>query len=114
MARFCGIVGYSETVESSPGVWTEKIVEKKQVGDVLSNARRWERGENLNDNLNLNNSISIIADSFAYQNAYAIKYVKWAGASWSVTNVEIKRPRLILTIGGVYNGEESTGTSEDI
>lgn len=106
MARFCGVIGFSETSETSPGVWTDQYVEKRYTGEVLSNARRWEHGENLNDNLNLNNSISIIADFFAYENAYAIKYVKWAGASWCVTNVEIKRPRLILTIGGVYNGEK--------
>jgi len=104
MAKFFGSIGYAETTETAPGVWTENVTERNYFGDVLKNTRRLEAGENLNDNLAINNIISIVADPFAYQHFHAVRYVKWMGVSWKITNVEVQRPRLILTIGGVYNG----------
>lgn len=107
MARFFGVVGYAEeTKEVRPGVWEESIAERKYFGDVIRNTRRLEKGEYLNSDINVNNLISIVADPFAYQNFFAIKYVHWMGTNWIVTNVEVQRPRLILTIGGVYNGTQ--------
>lgn len=104
MAKFYGPIGFAITTETSAGVWTEVIKEYNYIGDVIRNTRRLEPGENLNDNLTINNSISIVADPFANQNFHAMRYVKWMGASWKITNVEVQRPRLLLTIGGVYNG----------
>lgn len=118
MAKFYGEVGYAETSETAPGVWTDVVTERNYFGDVLKNTRRLEAGEGLNDNLTINNMVSIVADPFAYQHFHAMRYVKWMGALWKVTNVEVQRPRLLLTIGGVYNGptpipspepEESSG-----
>lgn len=108
MAKFSGVIGYSESVETSPGVWTQKITERKARGDVLRNYRKWEGTENLNDNLVINNTISIVADKYAYDHIFAIKYVKYMGVEWKVENVEIQPPRLILSLGGVYNGEKSS------
>lgn len=115
MAKFYGIVGYAQTEEVDPGVWEEVVVERNYFGDVTRNTRRWEKGESINDDLNINNLISIVADAFAYQHFFAIRYVKWMGSRWKVTNVEVQRPRLILTIGGVYNGpeKEEIGAPED-
>jgi len=107
MAKFYGVIGYAETKETSPGVWTESITERNYYGDVIRNTRRWQPGEGLNDNLTINNIISIVADPFAYQHFYAIRYIKWMGASWKIDNIEVQRPRLILTIGGVYNGPQT-------
>lgn len=104
MSRFFGTVGYSETTETTPGVWTEVVTERQYYGDITRNTRRWERGEHLNDDIDINNMIEIVADAYAYDHFFAIKYVKWMGALWRVTNVEVQRPRLILTVGGVYNG----------
>lgn len=105
MAKFFGPVGYVETdVEIRPGVWGDRVVERNHYGDVLRNTRRWESGENVNDNLVINNQISIVADDYANENLFAMKYIRWMGAVWKITNVEIQRPRLLLTIGGVYNG----------
>lgn len=103
MAKFYGSIGFAETTEVASGVWKEVITERSYMGDILRNTRRLEPGENLNDNLVINNQISIIADPFANQNFHAMKYVKWMGASWKITNVEVQRPRLLLTIGRVYN-----------
>ena len=104
MARYYDSVGYAETVETSPGVWKERITERKYYGDVIRNTRRLEAGTNVNDNVIIKNSISIIADPYARQNYFNIRYAKWMGTAWKVTNVEVQYPRLLLTIGGVYNG----------
>lgn len=104
MGKFYGEVGYSNTTETKPGVWTEVITKRNYSGEVVRNARRWQPGENLNDDLTVNNVLSIVADPYAYQNFYAMRYIIWMGISWKITNIEVQRPRLILTIGGVYNG----------
>lgn len=106
MAKFCGMVGYEITKETSPGVHTSKIEEYKYYGDVLRNYRRLDNSEHLNDDINVSNTISIMADAFAYKHCFAIRYLEWMGAKWKVTGVEIVRPRLILTVGGVYNGPQ--------
>lgn len=105
MAKFYGAIGYAETSEITPGVWVESITERNYSGDIIKNSKRWTTGENLNDNLNINNQISIIADPFAYANFHTIRYVTWMGALWKVSSIDIQRPRLVLTMGGVYNGE---------
>ena len=78
--------------------------EKKYRGDITKNVKRFDSGDSLNDNISLNNTISIVADAYAYENYFAIRYVEWMGARWKVTSVEVQRPRLILSVGGVYNG----------
>lgn len=103
MAKFYGEIGFVRTEENVPGVFEETYVERPYYGDVIKNARRWENGGQLNDDLSLNNTVSIVADDFAIQNLFAMRYVQWMGAAWKITNVEIQRPRIILTIGGVYN-----------
>ena len=104
MGKFYGVIGYAETSETAPGVWTEGITERNYSGDVIKSSGRWQSGESLNDNLTINNVFSIVADPYAYQNFSAIRYIKWMGASWKITGIEVQRPRLILTIGGIYNG----------
>lgn len=106
MSRYCGIVGYAETVETdAPGVWSpDKIAERRYYGDVIRNTRCWEKGEGLNDDLVVNNQISVVADAYALNHFFNIRYVSWMGTNWKVTNVEVQPPRLLLTIGGVYNG----------
>ena len=103
MAKYYGPIGYAETAETAPGVWTEVLTERNYSGDVLKISRRWQAGESLNDDLAINNLISIVADPFAYQNFHKMRYIEWMGAFWKITNVEVQRPRLILTIGGVYD-----------
>lgn len=106
MARFYGEVGYGNTVETPPesGVWVDEIYEATYQGDIIRNARQLERGEKVNSDITINNSISIIADQYAIDHFINIKYVRWEGVLWTVTEVEVRSPRLILTLGGVYNG----------
>lgn len=104
--RFFGEVGYADTTEDPPGsgVWVNDVSEVQYYGDVIRNTKNLDPGESLNDDITVGNSISIIADDYANIHFFNIVYVRWAGALWSVPHVEIKSPRLILTLGGVYNG----------
>lgn len=104
MARFNGKVGYGETVETAPGVHEDQITERTYFGEVVRNTRRLREGEKVNDDLSVGNSISIVADAYASEHFFAIRYVEWAGSLWKVTEVEVQRPRLLLRLGGVYNG----------
>lgn len=104
MAKYYGSVGYVETVETVPGVWEEVATERKYVGDILRNKKSFQSGENLNDNLNVNNQFSIVADPYAIDHFFAIRYIEWQGVLWKVTDVDVEYPRLLLSIGGVYNG----------
>lgn len=106
MARFYGEVGYGDTVESpaGSGVWIDEITEVAYFGDVIRNTRKLDSGEKLNDDISVSNSISIVADDRAINHFFKIKYVRWAGVLWTVTNVEVKSPRLVLSLGSVYNG----------
>ena len=97
------MIGYALTTETSPGVWTEKIIEKPYFGDVKKLVRKLERGEGLNDNVDISNIISIVSDPFAFQNIHAIRYATWMGSKWKVSSVEVAYPRLELTLGGLYN-----------
>jgi hypothetical protein len=104
MAKFYGRVGYGETVETEPGVWVDTIVERSYYGDVIRNTRQLQPGENLNQDLSVQNSISLLADAYANDHFFAIRYVEWAGALWTVSTVEVQSPRLLLRLGEVYNG----------
>jgi hypothetical protein len=104
MAKFYGKVGYITQEEISPGNWVDVAVEHNYRGDILQNARSWQVTEEKNDDLTVSNQISIVADIFAYNNLSTIRYVDWLGVRWKVTRVEIKRPRLVLTLWEVYNG----------
>ena len=104
MSKFKGIVGYVFPYEHSPGIWMEKYEEQLVSGDVLKHARGWENGEGISSTLTLKNQISILANDYAFKNCSAIRYVRWMNTDWEVKDVEIQYPRIILTLGGVYNG----------
>lgn len=112
MSKFYGAVGYSVTEEklddpSHPGVYVDHVYTKNYVGEVLRMSRRWQGNQDsINDNLTINNQISILADPYAYHHFHEIKFIEWMDTKWKVTSVEVKYPRLILDIGGVYTEEE--------
>lgn len=103
-SRFCGAIGFADQVEVSPGVWDDVVTESIYYGDVVRNTRTLEDGTSVNDDLTVNNSISIVADPYASEHFFAMRYVRWAGTLWTVRDVEVRSPRLILRLGGVYNG----------
>lgn len=105
MAKFYGKIGYSETLETSPGVWEEAITEREYFGDHIRNINKFQSSEYLNDNITLSNSISIISDNYSRSNFHLMRYISFDNSDikWKILSVEIQYPRLILTIGGVYN-----------
>lgn len=105
MAKFCGIVGYLANIETAPGVWTTpEPLERKYYGDVLKKSSRWDNGISVNDNINVTNEISIIADPYAYQHFSEMKYVIFEGVKWTISSITVERPRITLSLGGIYNG----------
>jgi len=103
MNKYFGKIGFAITEETKPGIWKEQITEREYYGDVLRDYANRTSGQGLNDDIMINNQISIISDPFAYNNYSSIKYVEWMGAKWKCRSVEVKYPRLLLSLGGVYN-----------
>lgn len=104
MARFCGEVGFAESRETSPGVWEDSVVERVYYGDIQRLANRPVSVDTIVTGVNLNNSITIVADAYLLNHFDTLRYVKINGVAWKVNYVEIKHPRLYLEMGGVYNG----------
>ena len=102
MAKWFGKIGYVVTEETEPGVWEETVTEREYFGDMTSDRRKRQNSGEVNDDINLSNVISIVADPFAYQNCSNKAYVEIMGSKWKISDVEVQRPRLILTVGGVY------------
>lgn len=106
MAKFYGVIGYAETVESesAPGKWDEQITERNYYGDVIRHTKRAQSSDKVTDDVKVDVQLSIMADPYAIGHFYSIRYVEFMGAKWEVTSVEPRHPRLILTLGGLYNG----------
>ncbi len=104
MAKFYGVIGYGDTVEVEPGIWEDQIVEHEYYGDLIKNTRKLESSGGINDDINIMNNISIVADPYANKNFHNMRYVTFMGTKWKIKNIEVEYPRLILTLGDVYNG----------
>ena len=108
MTRFFGKVGYGETVDQGDGVHKLVITERSYQGDVIRPSRRYSNDDKVNSDVSVGNAISIVADGYANDHIFAIRYVEWRGSLWEVTNVDLESPRLILRMGGAYNGSKAT------
>lgn len=107
MAKYYGSVGFAESKEIRPGVWKPDITERKYYGDIIQNIRKLESSDQVNDDINVSNRLSIVSDPYANQNFHAIRYAEFMDTRWKVSSVEVQYPRLILTLGGVWNGEQA-------
>lgn len=105
MAKWFGKIGFAEQVETAPGVHVNKITEREYYGDVIRNARRLQTTDQVNDDINISNEISIVADPYAMNNFHSIRWVEWMGTKWKAINVDVQYPRLTLSLGGVWNGD---------
>ena len=103
MAKFYGEVGYAVLTESAPGVWVEEIKEHLYYGDLVRDTRQMNASDSLNDSITISNSFSIVADPFANANFHSMRYISYLGTKWRINNVEVQRPRLILSVGGIFN-----------
>lgn len=109
MAKFYGEIGFGETVENPPGsgVYEDNVVERSYFGDIVRDSLRFREGDKINNDLTVSNSISIVADAYANEHIFAMRYIKWQGVFWVVSNVDVKYPRLEIRLGGVYNGPKA-------
>ena len=107
MAKVYGKIGFVETAETTPGIWEPTVIERDYSGNLERNSSHRDTPNNINDNLNISNSLSIVADPYALNHFYSMEYVVFSGIKWKISDVEVQYPRLILTFGGVYNGEQA-------
>lgn len=105
MAKFYGVIGFIEMVETAPGIYVEQLVERSYYGELVRNSRRLQSADQVNDEIVVTNEISILADPYANQNFHSIRYAEFMGTKWKVTNAEVLYPRIKLSMGGVYNGQ---------
>ena len=107
MPKFYGKIGFADTVETTPGVWEETIIERNYYGELVRNTRKLVTSSHLNDDISINNEISVIADPYAKKNFHSMRYVEFMGTAWEITSIEVQYPRLILSLGGVYNAKQT-------
>ena len=92
MSKWYGAIGFAETEETEPGVWRSVVTEKSYFGDVISN--RWNRqvsSNSTNDDINISNSISIVADPYAVDNCSKMIYVEFMNTKWKISNFIFRR-----------------------
>lgn len=105
MAKYYGAIGFATNIETSPGVWEDQITERTYYGDLIRNTRRLQTADKLNDDIVISNQISIVGDPYIYDNIYAMRYVTFGRSKWKISSAEVQYPRLILEVGGLYNGD---------
>lgn len=104
MTKCAGKIGYALAVEKQPGVWTEDIVEKKYYGEIVKDNRRLTDQGEVNSSININNNISVVANDFVLYNMAFMRYITFMNSKWKINSVDIKPPRIIISLGGLYNG----------
>lgn len=100
--RYAGKIGFITTQETIPGVWTKKEVVRFVKGDVVQRAYRWDDAQSVNANLDVTNQLSVVCDDFMIHNMFALQWAEWMEKRWSVSRIELKPPRMILTLGKEY------------
>ena len=104
MTRCSGIIGYALAVETQPGVWEESITDKPYFGEVVRDNRKVVDQTQINNSINISNNISVVSNKFMLENMAFMRYITFMKSKWNITSVDIKPPRIIITMGGLYNG----------
>lgn len=110
MAKFAGLVGYVTQEESAPGVWSPVENPKPMKGDIIRQSSTNGNGSRIgdtgkvNDDITLGHRVSLLGDAYAFENYFSIKWVQIGSKKWTVTSVEMQRPRVIVSLGGLWNG----------
>lgn len=112
MAKYKGIIGFVSNEEIEPGITEDVVTEKKYRGDILKNNQRFNVGTTTSGELKITNQFSIVGNSYAFDHVSDIRYLEWRGNRWVVDTVDIEYPRLVMTIGGLYNGPQATTTDD--
>lgn len=113
MAKWSGVIGYAGNVEVRSGVNADSIIERPYFGDIGRNVRRLQGGTTVNDGITISNEISVISDPYAIQNFHKMRYLSYMGENWRIESAEVQYPRVIVTLGGVWNGDTAGKTNEN-
>lgn len=105
MARYSGLVGYVTQEETVPGVWSPVENPRTMKGEIIRQSSTNPDHGKINSDISLNHRVSLWGDAYAFDSYYAIKWIQIDGRKWEVTSVEIKRPRIIVTVGGLWNAQ---------
>lgn len=100
--KFYGVIGFADNIETAPGIWEEVITERHYKGDLLRSRRNYGV-QNINGSITVGNQLSIVSDPYLDTNFTKIRYVEFNGNKWTVEGVDVERPRLLLSFGGLYN-----------
>lgn len=106
MAKWYGQIGFAITEETAPDVWVERIIERSYYGDILKNTKSGGSSDQINEGFNISNQISFLADPYAKEHFYQMKYVTFMGTRWKINNIDVEYPRLTMSLGGLWNGEK--------
>ena len=106
--KYYGMIGFSETVQVDLDDWETRINEYPYAGDINRVSTSWKASEHMNENLTISMEISFIGDTHALENYANIRYATWRGTKWRVINITESHPRIVLTLGGEYNGDSGS------
>lgn len=107
MSKWFGKLGFVETRETEPSVYSEIVTERDCYGDLTRNMRRLQSSDKVNDDISLANTLSVIADPYVQEHFCNLRYVTLYGGKWKVTDAAVEYPRVVLTLGGLYHGSEA-------
>ena len=97
-------IGFGITQNESPGVFSEKIVERKYYVDKIFDSRKYDQNNSINGSIDLSNKFSIVCDPFARENYLNMRYITWMGVKWRISTITVDYPRLTLSVSGEFNG----------
>ena len=103
--KWYGEIGFEMQKETTPGVYDSEFVKRNYYGDTKTLSTRWNTTENLHDDIRLVTKISVMADPFLFEQFPFMKYITFSGHKWTITDIVPNRPRIELTLGGLYNGD---------
>lgn len=101
--KFYGPLGFAEPVEGPVGVFIDEITEYNYYGDVIRIVNHTQGAEKVNDDIKMNNQISVLVDPYALENFANLRYITFNNSKWEVSAVELAYPRLIISFGGLYH-----------
>lgn len=72
-------------------------------GELRNVQASWSQ-QSMNDTVRARHVLSVVTPEKSTIDFNAVVYVVWFNQKWTVTSIQYKRPRVELTLGGLYNG----------
>lgn len=104
--KYSGLAGFEKKHnEVRPGVLQNQIKEVRIKGDVINYGHSLNptQGSDQQD-VHIRNRLSIVMNPYLRDNFSSLVYVIFMNVKWEVSSFTINGPRVIIDLGGVYNG----------